>query len=304
MHRDLKPRSGDAVGPSGSGGLRPRAGQRGTHGRRRCAQDRCGDADRRRTSRGHGPLHEPGPEPRGVRIGLPRRPVCVRADCVRDADRPASVPEVLSPSETMHAIAHDEPPPLLAANTRVPPMLRWIVSCLAKAPEAVRRDRQSLSRSTHAARPPRRGRWRRGEPRKGSREGSTQARARRGRACRHAWARRGTLSGRARHPRARYVAAPLHAVRDGTRFESLPAWSPDGQTLAYSAEVDGTLQIFTRGATAATGAAVTDLAHDCTYRSGRLTASGSSSCRSPRSAPGSGLLAPPVAESGRCCSMR
>ena len=41
-----------------------------------------------------------------------------------------------TPSETMHAVAHDECPPLLAGDARIPPMLRWIVErCLAKAPE-------------------------------------------------------------------------------------------------------------------------------------------------------------------------
>ena len=31
-------------------------------------------------------------------------------------------------------------------------------------------------------------------------------------------------------------------------YQALPAWSPDGKTLAYVAEVDGVLQVFTQGA--------------------------------------------------------
>ena len=51
----------------------------------------------------------------------------------------------------------------------------------------------------------------------------------------------------------------------GPGLESLPAWSPDGQTIAYTTESNGTLQIFTRGASAATGAPITDRPYDCTY---------------------------------------
>jgi serine/threonine protein kinase/Tol biopolymer transport system component len=49
-------------------------------------------------------------------------------------------------------------------------------------------------------------------------------------------------------------------------YEGLPAWSPDGQTIAYAAEADGILQIFTRRITAGASAAqVTDAAFDCRY---------------------------------------
>src|SRR5206468_4387375 len=48
-------------------------------------------------------------------------------------------------------------------------------------------------------------------------------------------------------------------------YEGFPAWSPDGRTIAYSAEVDGVLQIFTRRLTSATAAQVTQAPYDCKY---------------------------------------
>ncbi len=45
--------------------------------------------------------------------------------------------------------------------------------------------------------------------------------------------------------------------------ENSPAWSPDGRTLAYEYEVDGTMQIYTRSLDAATGTRVTSSSHSC-----------------------------------------
>jgi Tol biopolymer transport system component len=47
--------------------------------------------------------------------------------------------------------------------------------------------------------------------------------------------------------------------------ESMPAWSPDGQGLAYSGEVDGYYQIFTRRLDQSSAAQITRLAGDCVY---------------------------------------
>jgi Tol biopolymer transport system component len=49
------------------------------------------------------------------------------------------------------------------------------------------------------------------------------------------------------------------------RYEGLPTWSPDGQTIAYSAEVDGTLQILTRTLTSLSPAQLTHASYDCKY---------------------------------------
>jgi eukaryotic-like serine/threonine-protein kinase len=47
--------------------------------------------------------------------------------------------------------------------------------------------------------------------------------------------------------------------------QSMPAWSPDGQSLAFSGEVDGYYQIFTRRLDQSTASQVTSLAGDCIY---------------------------------------
>jgi tricorn protease len=45
----------------------------------------------------------------------------------------------------------------------------------------------------------------------------------------------------------------------------MPAWSPDGQTIAYVADVDSTLQVFTRQRTAAVSAQITQAPYDCRH---------------------------------------
>jgi Tol biopolymer transport system component len=47
--------------------------------------------------------------------------------------------------------------------------------------------------------------------------------------------------------------------------QSMPAWSPDGQSLAFSGEVDGYYQIFTRRLDQSTAVQVTRLPGDCLY---------------------------------------
>jgi len=61
---------------------------------------------------------------------------------------------------------------------------------------------------------------------------------------------------------------------DGYRFvpfavepgvQSMPAWSPDGESVAFSGEVDGYTQIFVRRLDQPNASQITDLAGDCTY---------------------------------------
>jgi len=47
--------------------------------------------------------------------------------------------------------------------------------------------------------------------------------------------------------------------------QSMPAWAPDGQTMAFSGEVDGYYQIFTRRLDQSAASAVTALPGDCVY---------------------------------------
>src|SRR5262249_16014442 len=48
-------------------------------------------------------------------------------------------------------------------------------------------------------------------------------------------------------------------------YEGFPAWSPDGRTGAYAAEVNDTLQIFTRRLSSPVAAQVTHAAYDCKH---------------------------------------
>lgn len=57
----------------------------------------------------------------------------------------------------------------------------------------------------------------------------------------------------------------FHATRvsDGTRYEDYASWSPDGESIAYSAAIDGVLQIFTRRLDSPTATQLTHSPNDC-----------------------------------------
>src|SRR5262249_14763850 len=46
-------------------------------------------------------------------------------------------------------------------------------------------------------------------------------------------------------------------------YQGQPAWSPDGKTIAYVADVSGVLQVFTRGAASALRTQITRSRFDC-----------------------------------------
>jgi Tol biopolymer transport system component len=48
-------------------------------------------------------------------------------------------------------------------------------------------------------------------------------------------------------------------------YQGFAAWSPDGQTIAYAADVNDTLQIFTRRVSSQVSAQITHAPYDCTY---------------------------------------
>jgi Tol biopolymer transport system component len=158
-------------------------------------------------------------------------------------------------AETLSAILNEDPAPIAALNARVPPLLRWIAErCLAKEPEQRYAATEDLAREI---------RWLRERlPELTERTPSDQVISGR------RWSRLavpGVLL-------AGVIVAAIFAVRPvgidigayrftpiaaGAGYEGAPMWSPDGQTLAYVADVDGVLQIFTRRLNAALSNQVT-----------------------------------------------
>jgi Tol biopolymer transport system component len=172
-----------------------------------------------------------------------------------------------TPEATLDAIINDEPP-LAALDARTPLQLRWIIErCLAKDPE----ERYGVTADLH--RDLRTLRDRLGEV--SAREAGTAAPAP------AAMWRRVVAVGAV----IALVAAGIVLSQTSTdsvpvdpsalqfmplatenAYEGFPAWSPDGQTIAYVADVNGTLQVFTRRPASDTPAAqVTHAAFDCKY---------------------------------------
>lgn len=170
-----------------------------------------------------------------------------------------------NPGETLEAIANEEPPPLASVAPQVPLMLRWIVErCLAKNPNdrygvtadlhldlRMLRDRLAETFVPPAARP--------------TGFGSRMARA-------APWtiALLAVLVTTA-FWRLTVPASPdlsglrFSPIATETRYEGFPAWSPDGQTIAYAGDVGGVLQIFTRRLSSATAAQITRSPYDAKY---------------------------------------
>jgi len=175
-----------------------------------------------------------------------------------------------TPAATLDAIINDEPP-LAAVDPRLPLQISWIMErCLAKDPE----ERYGVTGDLH--RDLRTLRDRLGEV--AAREARTAASA-----PSPAWQRvlfvtaGGVVAALATvmvlSNRAAMDVAPvdLAALRftplaNENVYEGFPAWSPDGQHIAYVAAQDGTLQIFTRRLGSPEPAAqVTHEQYDCRY---------------------------------------
>ena len=179
------------------------------------------------------------------------------------AGRPAFRRE--TPAKTLEAIISDEAP-IAHVGSRIPPPLRWIVErCLAKDPH----DRYAATADLH--RDLRTLRDRIGEVAAPSDLVSTSRR--RWRRILPGAAALALIVGGA--VASRLIAQP--AALDPSRlsftplateagYEGFPAWSPDGQTIAYTAEVNGVLQIFTRRlASPESVGQVTQAAYDCKH---------------------------------------
>jgi len=168
--------------------------------------------------------------------------------------------------QTLAAILEDEPEPLGKLNPRVPAPLRWVIErCLAKEP------RQRYDSTTDLARELRTLRDRFVELTSPADPALPQPRPRRRAPALLALGVAGvasvTLAAAAMRVLAdtgigleRYHFTPF-ATDAG--YQSSPAWSPDGKTLAYVAAVDGVLQVFTKAVESPLRSQVTRAGFDC-----------------------------------------
>ena len=172
-----------------------------------------------------------------------------------------------TPIETLTAIQHDEPPPMRESNPRVPGRLQDIVQrCLAKLPEerygstadlvhdlkALRDGRVSTDSAVTPVPPTARPWWTTGVARATAAiiAAATVALA-------AALALNGTPAGR---DLSQYRIVP---VATDAGYEGSPAWSPDGQTLAYIAERDGVMQMMARNLESSRSVQLTRAVADC-----------------------------------------
>jgi len=172
-----------------------------------------------------------------------------------------------TPAATLNAIINDEPA-MAELDPRTPLMLRWIIErCLAKDPNErygvtadLYRDLRTLrdrlrdvvSREAETGAPSRGANWWRTLA-----VGAMLAAVAAGVMLTNSLAER---------PPVDLAALRFSPLATETGYEGLPAWSPDRQTIAYAAEVNGFLQIFTQRLSSPTSAAqVTRAAFDCKY---------------------------------------
>ncbi len=173
-----------------------------------------------------------------------------------------------TPAATLDAIINEEPQNPSALDARMPPVFRWIVErCLAKD----RADRYASTTDLHRDLRTLRDRF--GEL-------SSRARVEPGSARWPFWKRSLVVTAVLL---ATFVAGAVLAVMTAGPEESdpgamkftpfttdpgyqgFPAWSPDGQTIAYAADVNDTLQIFTRRVLSQAAAQITHAPYDCRY---------------------------------------
>ncbi len=168
---------------------------------------------------------------------------------------------------TLYAILNDEPPNRQLADTAVPPPYRWIVErCLAKNANERYASTTDLYRDLATLRD-RFGEFVAPPPRT-----TTPSRTQRWRRLLLGAAVAATvISGvllviaAGDPPTPGGDALTFAPLTSEPGYEGMPAWSPDGQTIAYVADVDGTLQVFTRQRSSSVSAQITQAAYDCRY---------------------------------------
>ncbi len=174
-----------------------------------------------------------------------------------------------TPAQTLDAIINDDVTPLPEINPQLPLVLWWIIErCLSKNAA----DRYASTTDLH--RDLRNLRDRLGEAvareRRGA-SGEPAPRSRAQRVLRAAAIAAVFVAGLSVWPLAMWRApADEPTVRftpfaTQAEYEGLPAWSPDGQAIAYAADVGGVLQIFTRTLSSAAPAQVTEAPYDCKF---------------------------------------
>lgn len=171
-----------------------------------------------------------------------------------------------TPAGTLDAILHDEPAPLSARAPRLPFVLRWIVErCLAKNAA----DRYGVTADLHRDLRTLRDRLE-----------ETAASPAAGAVRTTSWpwplavalltiaaVTGAVMTWRARdaQPAIDLTAIRFRAIATSAAYEGLPAFSPEGDVVAYAQDVDGVLQIFTRRLSGNTAARVTSSSFDCKY---------------------------------------
>jgi len=167
-----------------------------------------------------------------------------------------------TPAATLDAIINGEPPLMTALDARAPVPLRWIVErCLAKDPGERYAVTADLFRDVRTLRD------RFGEL--ASRDAPTPHSVRRLAVIAvpaiAALAIGALLAAFAAGPSWNDGALHFVPLATDPGYEGFPAWSPDGQTIAYAAEVNDTLQIFTRQLSSSRPAQVTQAPYDCKH---------------------------------------
>ena len=173
-----------------------------------------------------------------------------------------------TPALTLEAILNEEPAPLSELNPHVPLFFWWIVErCLAKNPAEryastadLHRDLRTLRdrladvsrqrRQPVAPEPVPLGRW------------LVPIALLLAAVCAGValW-----VFSSAEPPPVDMAALRYAPLETEARYEGLPAWSRDGQTIAFAGDVDGVMQIFTRRLSAASAVQLTDSSFDCKY---------------------------------------
>jgi eukaryotic-like serine/threonine-protein kinase len=163
-------------------------------------------------------------------------------------------------ARTLEAIAEREAPPLAQSATLLPAPLRWLIErCLAKDPI----DRYASTRDLAAELDVLRSRLPEVVPAAPERRAAgTGLTGRRLALAAGVVVLSVLAAGSLRSPGSPHPGTYRPLVSEPT-FQGAPSWSPDGRTLAYVAQVDGILQVFTYSLMSSQSSPVTRSFFDC-----------------------------------------